>query len=48
MYGVETMGYHHMNYGGFNAGFFDGHVRFYHFNHQPLDRTEGALELDNW
>lgn len=47
-YGVQAMGWHHLGYGGFNACFFDGHVRFYHFDHQPIDREEGPLEVDNW
>ncbi len=47
-YGIQALGYHHMNYGGFNACFFDGHVRFYHFNHQPVSKNDGALETVNW
>jgi prepilin-type N-terminal cleavage/methylation domain-containing protein len=47
-YGVKTLGYHHNGYQGFNACFFDGHIKFYHFSRQPTDRTEGELEVENW
>jgi len=48
MYGLQAMGYHHRNFGGFNAAFFDGHVRFYNFRRQPLSWTEGGLVTQNW
>ncbi len=47
-YSVKAMGWHHNSFHGFNAGFFDGHVSFYHFNHQPLYEEESPLEPDNW
>jgi len=47
-YQYKTMGYHHNNYNGFNAGFFDGHIRFYQFNHQPISGSDGELINENW
>ncbi len=47
-YQIKAMGWHHNLYQGFNAAFFDGHVDFYHFNHQPISDTEGKLEVENW
>ena len=47
-YQFEAMGYHHNGYQGFNALFFDGHVRFYDFDRQPLDQNDGDLTVDNW
>ena len=47
-YSTQAMGYHHNGLRGFNAGFFDGHVRFYHFGYQPTSFTDGELIIDNF
>lgn len=47
-YQYRTIGYHHNNYNGFNAVFFDGHVRFYSINHVPLSETEAGMTVSNW
>ena len=47
-YQYRTMGFHHNRYNGFNAAFFDGHVRFYAFSHQPAAEAEAPLEAKNW
>ena len=47
-YQFKTVGYHHNNYTGFNAAFFDGHVKFTPMTHPPVSETDGALDEDNW
>lgn len=47
-YQTKAMGYHHNNFNGFNACFFDGHVKFYKLSHSPLSETDGGMVSDNW
>ena len=44
----KILGFHHSKYTGFNAAFFDGHVKFVPMNHIPVSETDGALEAENW
>jgi len=47
-YQYRTMGYHHNNYSGFNATFFDGHTRLILMNHVPTSEKEPPLAIENW
>jgi prepilin-type N-terminal cleavage/methylation domain-containing protein/prepilin-type processing-associated H-X9-DG protein len=47
-YQVKAMGYHHNNMGGYNAGFFDGHVEWRALNHAPVSEADANTTAQNW